>query len=164
MLSIFILKTFLIIRLDGCWCSDSECFGGYLDASVVFTVLLVLWDEDLCSTRAVWYQFSVQSCSPDWSWHSLRGKSHPKGPSSLWWLETTWWFFKAFQSLLTAGCSQPPTRAALACRDDRALASSLPRLVAASLTRACFFTETGVSDTWCDVNCAVCCWSSTFLD
>lgn len=62
---------------------------------------------------------------------------------------------KAFQSLLTAGCSQPPPRAALACRDDRALVSSLPRLAAASLTHACFFTETGVSDTCYDVNCAV---------
>ena len=34
MLRIFILNNFLLIWLGGWWYSDSECCGGYLDASV----------------------------------------------------------------------------------------------------------------------------------
>lgn len=65
----------------------------------------------------------------------------------------------------TAECSQAPPRAAPACRERQSSCSfSAKTCCCLSLTHACFFTETGVSDVCYDDNCAVGWWSSAFLD
>jgi len=60
MLRIFILNNFLLIWLGGWWYSDSECCGGYLDASVCPHLPgASTCGEELHGTRTVW-------CRPSW--------------------------------------------------------------------------------------------------